>query len=306
MDLRGRDIISIRDFTHDELKHILEVADSMEAIASKGSDMLSNKILATLFFEPSTRTRLSFEVAMYKLGGKVIGFSSTEAASTKKGENLTDTIKTVENYADVIALRHPSEGATRFASEVSRIPIINAGSGSEEHPTQALLDLYSIKREKGKIDGLNIGVFGDLKYARTSHSLLLALANFNVTLYLISPPLLRLREEVTSQLESNIRVVETDSIEKVIGQLDVLYLTRIQKERFADPSEYAKVKDSYRITTDLLKKARPELILLHPLPRVGEIDYEVDTTTHAKYFDQVRYGVWVRMAVLALVLGGIS
>jgi aspartate carbamoyltransferase catalytic subunit len=306
MEFKGRDIVSIKDFSREELIHILNVADLMEPIALKGSDTLSNRIMASLFFEPSTRTRLSFHVAMYRLGGTVIGFSSAEAASVEKGETLADTIRTVENYADVIVLRHPLEGASRFASEIARIPVINAGSGSEEHPTQALIDIYTIKRERGQINGLNIGILGDLRYARTVHSLLFALSNFNVNLFLISPPLLKLRGDLTSQLKKTVKIVEVENVGDVLNELDVLYVTRIQKERFVDPSEYLKVKDSYKITPDILRKAKPDLLLLHPLPRIGEIDYEVDLTAHAKYFDEVRYGIWVRMALLALVLGAVE
>ncbi len=306
MDLEGRDIISIRELTREEIDWILKTADSMEPIAKKGSDMLKGKILATLFFEPSTRTKLSFETAMLKLGGETIGFAEPEAASIKKGESLADTIRVIQNYSDVIVLRHPLEGAARFAAEYAEIPIINAGSGSEEHPTQALLDLYTIRREKGGIDGLNIALVGDLRYGRTVHSLAYALSLYNVKLYLVSPSLLRMRREVIEDIKGKIEVIEGLGLEEVIPDVDVLYVTRIQKERFPDLSEYAKVKGSYMINLDVLKGAKDDMIILHPLPRVDEVAVEVDSTPYAKYFKQVWYGVIVRMAILALILGAVK
>ena len=307
LDFAGRDIISIKDFTREEIDYILKVASRMESIAKTGSDMLKGKILATLFFEPSTRTRLSFESAMHRLGGSTIGFAEAEIASVKKGENLADTVRTVENYADVIALRHPLEGAARLAAEFAEVPIINAGSGAEEHPTQALLDLYTIMKEKNRIDGLNIALMGDLRYGRTVHSLAYALSMYDVKLYLISPDILRMRKEVLKTLkEKKVEVVEKSRIEDVIGELDVLYVTRIQKERFPDPAEYAKVRGSYRIDLETLKDAKEDLVILHPLPRVDEIAPEVDSTPHARYFRQVWNGIIVRMALLALILGAVS
>ena len=306
MEFKGRDIISIKDFTRDEIDYILKTAEAMEPLAKKGSDILHGKILATLFFEPSTRTRLSFEVAMHKLGGSTIGFAGAEASSVKKGENLADTIRVVENYADVIVLRHPSEGAARLAAEFAHIPIINAGSGAEEHPTQALLDLYTILKEKGKIDGLNIVLMGDLRYGRTVHSLAYALSHYDVKLYLVSPELLRMRREVLDAIKDKIPVVEEKNIEAVVPEADVMYVTRVQKERFPDPAEYAKVRGSYKIDLNILRGAKEDLIILHPLPRVDEIAYEVDETRHARYFRQVWNGVVVRMALLALVLGAVS
>ena len=275
----------------------------MEPLAKKGSDMLKGKILANLFFEPSTRTRLSFEAAMLKLGGSVIGFAEAELASVKKGENLADTVRTVENYADVIALRHPLDGAAKLAAELAKVPIINGGSGSEEHPTQALIDLYTIQKEKGKIDGLKIALVGDLRYGRTVHSLAYALSLYNIELHLISPETLRMRREVLRTINKKIPVTEDSNLEKVIPQIDVLYVTRIQKERFPDQAEYAKVKGVYKVNLETLSTAKKDLIILHPLPRVDEIAAEVDKTPQARYFQQVWNGVVVRMALLALVLG---
>ena len=283
----------------------MKIAEEMESLVKSGSDMLRGKIMATLFFEPSTRTRLSFETAMYKLGGSVIGFSQPEASSVKKGENLADTVRVVEKYADVIVLRHPAEGAARFVAEYVKIPIINAGSGAEEHPTQALLDLYTIMKEKKRIDGLNIALMGDLRYGRTTHSLAYALSLYDVKLFLVSPDLLRMRKEVLEDISARIEVSEHSNIEEVLPELDVLYVTRIQRERFPDPAEYAKVKGSYVIDLNVLRKARSDLIILHPLPRVDEVTFDVDSTPFARYFQQVANGLVVRMALLALILGAI-
>jgi len=302
----GRDIISIRDFTRGELDYILNMASEMEEVAKRGSDMLRGRTLASLFFEPSTRTRLSFEVAMQKLGGTTIGFAEPDISSIKKGETLADTVRVVENYADVIVLRHPLEGAARFAAEYARVPVINAGSGAEEHPTQAMLDLYTILKEKGRIDGLDIALMGDLRYGRTVHSLAYALSLYDVRLYFISPSMLRMRREVLDDIKGRVDVVEEENVEDVIPKIDVLYVTRIQKERFPDLSDYEKVRGSYRIDLNLLKGAKDGLIILHPLPRVDEIAPEVDATPYAKYFKQVWNGVVVRMALLALVLGALE
>jgi aspartate carbamoyltransferase catalytic subunit len=243
---------------------------------------------------------------MLKLGGSTIGFAEAEIASVKKGENLADTVRTVENYADVIALRHPLDGAAKLAAEFSKVPIINGGSGAEEHPTQALLDLYTIQKEKGKIDGLKIALVGDLRYGRTVHSLAYALSLYNIDLYLISPESLRMRREVLRAIQNKIPVTEDSNLEKVVPQIDVLYVTRIQKERFPDPAEYAKVKGVYKIDLKTLSSARKDLIILHPLPRVDEVAAEVDNTSQARYFQQVWNGVVVRMALLALVLGAVK
>lgn len=306
MEFKGRDIISIKEFSRKEIDFIFKMAKSMEALAVRGSDMLKGKILATLFYEASTRTRLSFESAMHRLGGSTIGFAEAEIASVRKGENLADTVRTVENYSDVIALRHPLEGAARLAAEFARVPIINAGSGAEEHPTQALLDLYTMKKEKGKIDGLRIAFVGDLRFGRTVHSLAYALSLYDVELYLVSPESLKMRREVLQTIKEQIPVVEKANLEKIIPLIDVLYVTRIQKERFPDAAEYAKVKGSYRIDLSTLSEAKKDLIILHPLPRVDEIASEVDSTSYARYFQQVWNGIVVRMALLALICGAVK
>jgi len=306
LEFEGRDIISIKDFSRDEIDYIMKIAQAMEPVAAKGSDMLKGKILATLFFEPSTRTRLSFEAAMHKLGGSTIGFAEAEIASVKKGENLADTVRTVENYADVIAVRHPLEGAARLAAEFAKVPIINGGSGAEEHPTQALLDLYTIMKEKGKIDGLKIALLGDLRYGRTVHSLAYALSLYNIELYLISPESLKMRREVLQTIKEKIPVTERTSLEKIVPLVDVLYVTRIQKERFPDPAEYIKVKGSHKIDMTTLSDAKKDLIILHPLPRIDEISPEVDNTQYARYFQQVWNGIVMRMALLALILGAVK
>jgi aspartate carbamoyltransferase catalytic subunit len=297
------DIISIRDFTKGDIDKILALSLKMEKNINKKREILKGKILACLFFEPSTRTRLSFETAMSKLGGKTIGFSSAQTASIAKGESLVDTIKTVENYCDVIAVRHPMDGSARLAAEVSEKPVINAGDGSNQHPTQTLLDLYTIKREKKRLD-INIAIIGDLKYGRTVHSLAYALALFDANMTFVSPEGLEMPREVISDLkESGIDVKETTNLNDAIPDSDVLYVTRIQKERFPDPEEYEKIKGAYKITAENLKNAKKGLIVLHPLPRVDEISFSVDSTGHARYFKQVYYGVPVRMAVLSKVLG---
>lgn len=302
MNLKGKDIISIRDLTKKDIEYILKTAEKME----KSSDRpLKGKILSCMFFEPSTRTRLSFSTAMERMGGDVIGFASKETTSVAKGESLKDTIKTVENYCDVIVIRHPKEGASRLAADVSKIPVINAGDGSNQHPTQTLLDLYTIKKEKNRLD-INIALIGDLKYGRTVHSLVYALAMWDAKITLVSPEGLEMPREVLGDLNRfNAEIKETDDIETAISDSDVLYVTRIQEERFPDPGEYEKIKGAYRITLDTLKHAKKDLIILHPLPRVDEIAQEVDDSPYARYFEQVNNGVPVRMAVLGLVLGGV-
>jgi aspartate carbamoyltransferase catalytic subunit len=306
MQFKGRDIVSIKDFSREEINYILKTTATMEPIARSGSEMLHGKILATLFFEPSTRTRLSFEAAMNKLGGTTIGFAEPKVAAIKKGENLADTIRVVENYADVLVLRHPLEGAARLASEFSKVPVINAGSGAEEHPTQALLDLYTILKEKGTIDGLNITLMGDLRYGRTVHSLAYALSLYNVNLFMVSPMLLRMRREVSDAIKKRIKITEGTALKDVLPETDVLYVTRIQEERFPDPAEYAKVRGTYKIGLDTLENAKEDMIIMHPLPRVDEIDHKVDNTPHARYFQQVWNGIVTRTALLALILGAIK
>jgi aspartate carbamoyltransferase catalytic subunit len=307
IDFRGKDIVSIRDFSRDEIEYILNTAQLMEPLTKVGSDILKRKMIGTLFFEPSTRTRLSFESAIKKLGGSSVGFAEPMVSSVKKGENLTDTIRVVENYVDAIVLRHPLEGSARLAAEVALVPVINAGSGSEEHPTQALLDLYTIKHELGRIDGLAIAFLGDLRHGRTVHSLAYGLAQYDdVKLYLSSPNLLKMRREIVDDVSKKIDVVETDQLEPLIPKIDVLYVTRIQKERFPDVEEYEKVAASYEITLDTLRAAKRKMILMHPLPRITEIAHEVDFSPHAKYFKEVWYGLVVRMGLLALILGAIE
>ncbi|MDD3792123.1 MAG: aspartate carbamoyltransferase [Candidatus Bathyarchaeota archaeon] len=306
MDFEGRDIISIEDFSQQEINHILDVAKNMEPYAKTGSEILKGKILATLFFEPSTRTRLSFETAILKLGGSYIGFAEPDLTSARKGENIADTIRTVENYADVIALRHSLEGSAKLAADFSSVPIINAGTGAEEHPTQALIDLCTIRKDKGKIDGLKIALLGDLRYGRTVHSLAYALSLYNIELYLVSPENLRMRKDVLQTIKNRIKVTENSTLEGIIPQIDVLYVTRIQKERFPNAAEYAEVKGAYRIDLKTIEKARKDMIILHPLPRVDEISPEVDSTPQARYFQQVWNGIVVRMALLSLVLGAIK
>jgi aspartate carbamoyltransferase catalytic subunit len=306
LNFKGRDIVSIRDFTRGEVDYILSAADLAEPLARKGSDLLRNKIMAVIFFEPSTRTRLSFESAMYRLGGNVIGFAEPKVSSVEKGENLADTIRVVENYADIIVIRHPLEGAARLAAEFSSVPVINAGSGAEEHPTQALLDLYTIKRELGTIDNLNIALVGDLRYGRTVHSLASALSLYNVKLFLVSPELLRMRKEFLDEVRERIYVEERESLTEIISSLDVIYMTRIQKERFADPAEYEKVRGSYRLSSSDLEAAKKNAIIMHPLPRVDEIAFDVDLMPQSKYFRQVWYGLITRMGLLGLVMGVFS
>lgn len=304
-----RHIISTREFSKEEIDYVLSRAEELEIYArgeeqgeGRKSDLLKGKILANLFYEPSTRTRFSFETAMKRLGGGVINLSSTEASSVAKGENLADTIRTVSGYCDVIVLRHPQEGASRMAASFSSVPIINAGDGAGQHPTQTLLDLYTIKRE-GLLDGLKIALIGDLKYGRTVHSLAYALSLYRATLFFVSPEELRMPDEIKSDLkEAGAEVIESTDIKEIVKEVNVLYITRIQKERFPDPAEYRKVAGTYRITTGLIEE-NEDVIIMHPLPKVDEIDVEVDGTKNARYFKQAFYGVPVRMAILSILLG---
>lgn len=302
---KGRDVIAIQDFSRDEVEYVFQVADELEGACKERSELLKGMIMATLFFEPSTRTRLSFETAMYRLGGAVIGFEAPEVSSVAKGETLADTIKTVENYSDLIVLRHPLEGSAKLAADVARVPVINAGSGALSHPTQAMLDLYTIRREKGRIDGLKVALLGDLRYGRAVNSVAYGLSIYDVELYLVSPELLRMRVEVLEDLrKTSLRINECRDLREVIDNIDVLYVTRIQRERFPDPAEYEKVKGSYKVTLNLLRKAKQNLIILHPLPRVDELDPAIDEAPYAKYFKQVQYGLLIRMALLLLILKG--
>jgi aspartate carbamoyltransferase catalytic subunit len=306
VEFAGRDIVSIKDFSRKEIDYVLEMTDVVEPMARKGMHTLDGKIMATLFFEPSTRTRLSFESAMYRYGGKCIGFAEPKAASVEKGENLADTVRVVESYADVLVIRHPLEGAARLAADFASVPVINAGTGAEEHPTQAMLDLYTIRKELGRIDGLNIALAGDLRYGRTVHSLAYALSLYDTNLYLVSPSALRMRKEVLEEVSGRIKVHESEELSKIIPTVDVVYMTRIQKERFGSLEDYEKVRGSYRLTAEDLTPAKREMVIMHPLPRVDEIAYNVDATSHAKYFKQVWYGLLVRMSLIGLVLGALS
>jgi len=302
----GRDILSIRDLSRGDVEAVLKAARKMVPIAegTKTSRSLDGKVLSALFFEPSTRTRLSFESAMLRLGGRVLGFASPEGTSIQKGESLADTVRMVETYSDVIVLRHPQEGAARLAAEFSSRPVINAGDGAGQHPTQTLQDLYTIWDTKGSIERQAIALVGDLKYGRTVHSLAYALAMFGASLVLVSPPGLEMPWEIVEELkETGIPLQSTHRLEEVVRVADVLYVTRIQKERFPDPQEYAKVVDSYRVDPPALREAKKDLIIMHPLPRTSEIDPAVDATPHAAYFRQAFNGVPVRMALLEMVLG---
>ncbi len=302
-DFKNQDILSAKDFTREEIDFILEIG---KKIAEKNySKLLENKIMAALFFEPSTRTRLSFESAMLRLGGKVIGFQSRDVSSLKKGESIADTIRTVENYADIIVMRHNLEGVARMAAKFSSIPIINGGSGTAEHPTQALLDLLTIKEECGTIDGLNIGLCGDLKYGRAVHSLAYLLCNYDLNLYFISPTSLKMRYRINDWLrDKKMKFKETEKFKDLLPILDILYMTRIQEERFVDKEEFEKVKGVYIITKDDLDNTKDNFRLMHPLPRVREISPDVDNSPKAIYFKQMKYGLYLRMALLALVLKG--
>ncbi|HDI10422.1 MAG TPA: aspartate carbamoyltransferase [Euryarchaeota archaeon] len=306
MILKGKDIISIKDFSIDEINEILKVSEDFEPVArgEKKLDIMNGKVLALLFFEPSTRTRFSFECAMKRLGGETIGFESVESVSVSKGETLADTVRVMEKYSDALVIRHPKEGSARLAAMFSDKPVINAGDGAGHHPTQTLLDLYTIKREKGRIRGIKVAIVGDLKYGRTVHSLAYALAEMGAEILLVSPVGLEMPLEIKKDIEEiNGKISEFHSLEDVIGEADVLYVTRIQRERFPDPEEYLKVKGSYRVDLKLLERGKKGIIVMHPLPRVDEISPEVDSTEYAVYFKQTFYGVPVRMALLSMVLG---
>jgi len=307
MSFKGTDIVSIRDLEKDQILEILDLAERMIPYA-KGdvfTKVLEGRLLANLFFEPSTRTRLSFESAMQRLGGKVLDIGHISTTSIVKGETLADTVRMFEYYADVIVLRHPHEGASRLAAHFSSRPVINAGDGAGQHPTQTLLDLFTIRRDKHGFDGLRAAIIGDLKYGRTVHSLAEALAMFGVELTFVAPEQLQMPKETINEVRN--RGIEPEisyDLAEVIPRVDVLYVTRIQKERFPDPEEYIKVAGSYRVDNALLREAKKDMIIMHPLPRVDEIAPEVDYTPHAKYFDQAFNGLPIRMAILLLLLGG--
>lgn len=300
--MKKKGLISINDYTKEEQIEILDIAERFEKKPVRR--ILENYVIATLFFEPSTRTRLSFESAINRLGGKIVGFADTSTTSVQKGESLKDTIVMASNYSDLIVMRHPREGSARFASEVSAVPVINAGDGANQHPTQCLLDLYSIRKTQKKLEDLQIAFVGDLKYGRTVHSLAIALSNFNCTYHLVSPPELELPESVKKHItDKKLKYKEYTSMEEVISRADILYMTRIQKERFADPLEYEKVKNSYILNNEMLTAAKNNLKILHPLPRVNEISIDVDDSPKAYYFQQAMNGVYVRQALLAYILG---
>jgi len=303
---KGRDVLAITDFTREELEHLFRAVDEIVEGKVPASRVLEGYIMATAFFEPSTRTRLSFQTAMLRLGGGYIDLAEVTRTSIAKGENLADTIRMLDSYADIVVIRHRIEGAAKFAAEIAEAPVINAGDGTRHHPTQAMIDLYAIRRFRGRIDGLVVGVLGDLKYGRAASSFIYGVTLFNIRkLFLISPPSLRVRNEVREYLRArNINYEETEDLKDILRELDVLYVTRIQKERFPDPMEYEKVKGSYVVTRSLLEEAKSGLVILHPLPRVDEISLDVDETPHAKYFEQAKLGVPVRMALLKLVLRG--
>ena len=298
-----KDIISIKDFDKEKLEKIFVATDKiMKLNPAERREICKGKTLAYLFYEPSTRTRLSFDSAIASVGGNSLGISDIASSSAQKGESLADTVRIMSIYSDVLVLRHTLDGSSRFAAEISEKPVINAGSGTEEHPTQAIQDLYTIKKEKKKIDGLKIGIVGDLKYGRTVYSLLHGLGNYDVDVRLISPESLRVRSDSIYEIKKKLDFTESTNIEEHIDELDVIYITRIQKERFPDEEEYLKVKGSYVVGLDLLKQMKDDSIILHPLPRIDEISTDVDNTKHAKYFEQAEYGKHIRAALLGLIL----
>ncbi|MFW6370736.1 MAG: aspartate carbamoyltransferase [Bacteroidota bacterium] len=300
--MKNKSLVSITEYSKDEYLHILELAREFEK--SPSQDLLKDKVIATLFFEPSTRTKLSFETAINRLRGRVIGFSEPGSSSVTKGETLHDTIKMVSNYADLIVMRHPLEGAARYASEVSSVPIINAGDGANQHPTQTLLDLYSIHKTQGTLDNLSIFMVGDLKYGRTVHSLLMAMSQFNTTFHFISPDELRMPPEYKLLLDQKgLEYFEYKDFNEKISEADIIYMTRVQKERFSDPIEYERTKNAYVLRNNMLKGTKDSVRILHPLPRVNEIHTDVDLNPKAYYFEQALNGVFTRQAIITSILG---
>ena len=297
-----KSLISIRDFSKEEILHVLETAREFEQ--NRGQNFLEGKVIASLFFEPSTRTRLSFETAINRLGAKVIGFSDATNTSQSKGETLKDTIKMVNNYVDMIVMRHPLEGSSRYASEVATVPVVNAGDGANQHPSQTLLDLYSILQTQGRLDGLTINMVGDLKYGRTTHSLLQAMSHLNPKFLYTAPKEQMMPQEYKDFLdEKGIEYIETTSLEEHLNDCDILYMTRVQQERFTDPMEYERVKDVYTLNASMLGKVKENMKILHPLPRVTEIAQDVDDTPYPYYFKQAENGLYVRMAIISYLLG---
>lgn len=302
MSLKNRNLISINDFSKEEHLHVLDVAAEFEA--NPRQPILTDRVVATLFFEPSTRTRLSFESAANQLGARIIGFSDASNSSVQKGETLHDTITMVSSYADLIVMRHPREGSSRYASEVAKVPVINAGDGANQHPTQCLLDLYSIRKTQGRLDNLNVAFVGDLKYGRTVHSLTHALCQFNTTFHLVSPEALKLPSAVKQDIKDhNLKYYQYTDLQEVLSKVYIVYMTRVQRERFADPMEYEKVKNACILTGSMLHDCKENMKILHPLPRVNEITTDVDKTPYAYYFQQAQNGVYVRQALIALILG---
>lgn len=301
-----RHLIDPLDFTHQEICALLDLADRICADPAAYQEVAAHKKLATLFYEPSTRTRLSFEAAMLNLGGHVLGFPSETVSSASKGESVADTIRVVSCYADIVAMRHPKEGAPRRASRYSRIPVINAGDGGHQHPTQTLIDLMTIRRRKGRLDGLTIGLCGDLKFGRTVHSLIKSLARYdNVKFVLISPEELRVPDYIINEVlePRGIPYIETRNLEGALPDLDILYMTRVQRERFFNEEDYIRLRDSYILTAEKLSLAPADMAVLHPLPRVNEITLDVDDDPRAAYFEQAQNGVYVRMALIMTLLG---
>lgn len=297
-------LIDPMDLSVDEITEILDLSDKIIAAPAQYAHKCDGKKLATLFYEPSTRTRLSFEAAMLDLGGSVLGFSSAEASSAAKGESVADTVRTVSAYADIIAMRHPKEGAAKVASVFSKIPVINAGDGGHQHPTQTLTDLLTIRTLKGRLDNLSVGLCGDLKFGRTVHSLIKALARYeNITFYLISPQELTVPDYIREMMqEKKIIFHVVERLESVMPELDILYMTRVQRERFFNEEDYVRLRDSYILDAEKMRAAKPDMIILHPLPRVNEISTEVDSDPRAKYFEQVLYGKYVRMALMLTMM----
>lgn len=304
--LKGRHLIDPMDFSVEELDEILKLADEIVSNPENFAHTCDGKILASLFYEPSTRTRFSFEAAMLRLGGRVIGFSEPNSSSVAKGESISDTIRTIACYADISVMRHPKEGAPRVASMYSDIPVINAGDGGHQHPTQTLTDLLTIRSKKKSLSNLTIGFCGDLKFGRTVHSLIKAMSRYeNNKFILISPNELRVPDYIRKEVlqKNNIEFIEVEKLDDVIGKLDILYMTRVQRERFFNEEDYVRLKDSYILDGEKMKKANEEMIILHPLPRVNEISYEVDNDPRACYFQQAKFGMYARMALIAKLLG---
>jgi len=300
--MKTRSLVSIDDLSTAEIMKILKLAAEFEK--NPVQDILHGKVVATLFFEPSTRTRLSFESAVNKLGGKIIGFTDASSSSVSKGETLNDTIRTVNNYADMIVMRHPIEGSARYASEIASVPVINAGDGANQHPTQTLLDLYSILKTQGSLDHLNICMVGDLKYGRTVHSLLMAMSRWSTSFNFVAPEELKMPDEYKLYLDNlGLEYHETADLASVIDNADIIYMTRVQRERFSDPMEYEKVKNAYVLYDHMLSGTKPGMKILHPLPRVNEINPDVDANDKAYYFEQALNGVYTRQAIICTLLG---